>query len=558
VNNQLPITTGDGDDVKSRQGISQYINGARIGLVVLSLAFIVSLFISIRNTLRIERPAKPVIFIAHWQLEKGYREALQHVINEYNTLHPDTIIKQMGVTERVYAQWLNTQLISGTAPDLCEMGMASLITQDQYTVRYFLPLSSYITQPNHYNVGTDLENVPWKETLLDGMRGGFREGLQEYFGIPTTLTSMRIYYNKDLLKAATGSDVPPTSFGDWMRQCEKIRTYGKEKGQPILPIVAAYKMDTVQPRFDPAFTSEMADTLDLDLNGDTSVSEAYVGYLTGKVSMDASPIRAVHETIRTMGTQMQKGFSAMDRQEAQYRFSNQLAGFLWSGSWDAGGVADQARRSGFTLGVFELPLPAPGEPNGAFVRGRANEGVYGAGNYAVFKGSKNADRALDFLKFLTCRRINQQLNQESAWPPLTLGAVPSDLMKPFAANPQGFSSKVAPLVGSRVASDVNSTLTNFYQGDAPYSAVVEKYKVSMEDKYSGAVWGLWFEFDAIRRDARNKERLIAQQQLLNLISPGSVDIKRYQRALLQQVSQNNGLYLKYLFKTYTGQALPEF
>jgi len=436
--------------------------------------------------------------------------------------------------------------------------MASRVTQDQYTVRYFLPLSSYITQPNPYNAGTDLQDVAWKETLLDGMRGGFREGLQEYFGIPTTLTSMRVYYNKDLIKAATGSDAPPTSFGQWMTQCELVRAYGKKTGEPILPIVSAYPMNTIQPRYDPAFTSDLAGALDLDLNGDTSLPEAYIGYLQGQVTMDAAPIRAVHETLRTMGMQMQKGFSAMDRQEAQYRFGNQLAAFLWTGSWDAGGIAAQAQNSGFALGVFEIPLPALGEPNGELVRGRANEGVYGASNYAIFKGSKNPERAIDFLKFLTSQRINQKFNQESAWPPLTLGALPSELMKPFTANPRGFSGKVATMVGSRVASSVNPRLINFYQGDEPYSAVVDAYKTAMDDPNSGGVWGWWFEFDSVRRDARNKERLLAQQQLLELISPGSVNQARYQRALLQQVSRNNALNLQYLFKKYTGKELPEF
>lgn len=527
-------------------GIRNYI-----GVALLVLAFCVSLVVSVVNTLRVERPDKTVIRIAHWQLERGYREAMQQIIDEYEKLHPGVKIEQMGVAERVYNQWINTHLISGTAPDICEMGHSNMLTKDEYTVKYFLPLSNIITQPNPYNKGTDLEGVPWKETLLDGMRGGFREGLQEYYGVPTTLISMRLFYNKRLLKAATGSDEAPKSFGEWMKQCEQIRAYAKANDPRILPIVSCYKTDDMQGTYTVAFTSAaMEQALDLDLNGDITALETYIGYRSGKVSMDDPGVVATYETVRKIGEQMQQGFSSMDRQQAQYKFVNELAGFMFTGSWDTKGTYSQAATRGFDVGVCEVPLPAPGEQYGDLVRGRRNEaGASGSCAYGLYKRGKNIDQATDFLMFITSRMGNEKFNHAAQWPPLARGAEPLEVMIPFQPNPVGYNANIKLSFGSGVGQVLNGQTLNYLQGDIPYDEFKKSYNEVIADPRRGGDWAWWFEYDTLRRDLRNKERVLAQDATLELIYPGTRDQARYRRALLQQVIRNNAMDSLWLFRT---------
>ncbi len=552
-----------------REENSGWFNGTTIGIAMLVIAFVVSLIVSVRNTMRIERPSKPVIYIAHWQLEKGYREALQVIINDYNALHPETEIVQMGVTERVYSQWINTQLIAGTAPDLCEMGQSKVLTQDDYTVKYFVPLSNYITDRNPHNKGTELEALPWKETMLDGMRGGFREGLQEYYGVPTSLTSMRMFYNKRLVTAAVQkwnkdypadpiADGPPESFERWMKQCDAIKAYAKVTDDRILPVVSCYGIQAIQWKLETPFTSRLADTLDLDLDGSVTPVETYIGYVQKKVSLDSPAVKAMFEAVKRVGDNMQSGFSAMDRQQAQFYFVNELAGFLWTGSWDANGTAVQAAAKGFEVGVFDFPLPAPNEPGGEFISGRPNEGMNGASVFGLFKGSRHQPQALDFLKYLSSQKANEKFNQLSQWPPLTIGAQPSKLMEPFAADMRGFSTRLDFNIGSRVSSEVNGTITNFLQGDDTYDAYKQAFEQIIVNPSRGGDWGWWFEFDKARSDARNKERTIAQQQLTELIAPAQFDARRYRRAVFQQVYRNNALEHRYLFRKYRGFEMPEF
>jgi ABC-type glycerol-3-phosphate transport system substrate-binding protein len=58
------------------------------------------------------------IRIAHWQLEAGAREGLAEAAAEYEKLHPHVRIIQEAIPESTYGQWMSTQLMGGTAPDI--------------------------------------------------------------------------------------------------------------------------------------------------------------------------------------------------------------------------------------------------------------------------------------------------------------------------------------------------------------------------------------------------------------------------------------------------------
>jgi raffinose/stachyose/melibiose transport system substrate-binding protein len=463
-------------------------------------------------------------------------------------------VRQTGLAEKVYAQWLNTQLVAGTAPDLAEMGMANLATKDEYTVKYYVPLGGYIGQPNPYNKGTDLEDVPWKETLLDGMRGGFREGLQAYYGVPTTFYGMRLFYNKTLLKRATGSDEAPRTFGHWMQQCDAIRKLDPD----LLPIVSSYGMDSLRSKYDASFTSGLEAQVDLDLDGRVTLVETYIAYRQGIARLDTPQVKAMFDLLRTVGERMQQGFSAMDRQQSQFRFVNGQAGFMFTGSWDASGTFLQADAKGFEVGVCDLPPVAPDDPGGNFYRGRVNEAATaGGGVYGVYKGSKNVEVAVDFLRYITSRKANEKFNRMSQWPPLTIGAEPSEIMRPFAPNPVGYSSPLQFNFGQLATQGLNGALINYYQGDAPFTDAIRNYDAGITDERFGGDYAWSNEFMERRRDVRNKEGLLAQQSALELVRPGSTDPLRYRRALLQQVIRNNGMDSAYLYKKYRGKELQE-
>jgi ABC-type glycerol-3-phosphate transport system substrate-binding protein len=107
-----------------------------LGVLLLAAAFCISLYNVFTVHEELFEKDVNILRITHWQLELGYRDALQAVIAEYEKLQAAkgnrVKVLQMPVTEKVYGQVLNTSLISGDAPDICLLGMSTMTDNDQY------------------------------------------------------------------------------------------------------------------------------------------------------------------------------------------------------------------------------------------------------------------------------------------------------------------------------------------------------------------------------------------------------------------------------------------
>lgn len=538
------------------------VNLSLVGMLLLVCSVLASLAVVIKNVRAIEHPTKTTIRLCHWQLEAGYRDAIQAIIDEYQKLHPDIQIIQMPVTEKLYTQWINTQLISGTAPDLCEMGKSNLLEKDEYTVQFFISLGDEAAKPNPYNVGTPLEGVMWKETFRDGMRGGFRDALQDYYSAPTTSHSQRMFCNIDLIKKATGSAEIPKTMGQLIKVCQQVRKYSLEtpgvQGR-IIPIVSCYGSSSVTNPYLVPFTAKLEPELDIDLDGQLSTLESYRGLLTSTAGPDSKVFRDYWEAMKLLCDQMQQGFSQMDRQQAQFQFSNGNAAFMATGSWDAAGTYQGAEIQGFKIELADWPLPGPGEPYYQYIAGRANEAASrGSGLYGVYKYSPHPAETLDFLHFLTSVKGNELLNSKADWPPIVIGSNPSERMKPFMPNPVGYTSSLKMGVGSRVGSVLNSESVSYLQGEKTLDAFLSAFNSALLNNRTGGDWACWKDFDQRWRDCRNQERLLTRDQAIELMQPNEFSELRYKKALLQQLRRNNGADFQYMFELFRNKPMPLF
>ena len=105
-------------------------------------------------------------------------------------------------------------------------------------------------------------------------------------------------------------------------------------------------------------------------------------------------------TVANLTKYFSPGFMAMDRMEAQFRFTQGKALFCASGSWDAMSFNSQVD---FPMGICDFPYPDSSDPEfGQYVRGRVSEANAPAVfRLAVSKFSEHPDIALRFLQFLT-------------------------------------------------------------------------------------------------------------------------------------------------------------
>lgn len=482
-----------------------------------------------------------VVRISHWQLELGYRNALQTVIDNYNKLQDEKFAKgeikrkvqvvQLPVSEKTYGQLINTNLIAGTAPDLIEMGFSSMIS-GAYRAQYFLNLSSEIEKPNRYNakpfqspkLPADLVDklpvMPWRETFLDGMIGGFDKDLQSYYMVPTTFApGGRLAVNLDMLKEATGSDVMPTTLGQLLDACDKMRELGKKRGKDIWPIAGSSYSARFYGGYITPFLAKSQAGLDADHDGSVTLNEVLMAMRLGKWTLDDPAVGNLIDATRAVASQFPNGFLGMDREGAMLMFTQLQSGFLYCGAWDAGTVY-RLSQGKFRVGIMNDVVPGPGEKWGPLT-GVNEASMPAACAYGINKTSPNWEIALDFLHFWTSQAQNQAFNEEAQWVPCIVGSKVPGYLAAYAPRIAGHFSGSAWLISyaEQMSNTFDGQMQSVLTGRADKESVIAKMKEVQNDKNYGIDAVIEKKDEDLRTNERNAERGIDAQGLAQLLAP---------------------------------------
>lgn len=543
-----------------------------------------------------------IIRLAHWQLELGYRDAMDRLINKYNALPKVKAAKvrviQMPVTEKVYGQWLNVHLMSGTAPDISEKGMAKL-TGGSYVARYFEPLGDYTDVPNPYNAPQylpekmhpdlvkSLSTSPWRETFNDGMRGGWDDKLQNFYAVPTSFFgAIRLYYNKTLFRNAKDlireglkqnqlpdwfakrvddgfvplndafkkwaeNDLPPDTMGRLLLCCSAIRAYGQLIGQTkMVPIAgSSYSQKLFANAYKVPMTSPYAQKMELDHNSSISPLENFAAWEKKVWSFDDPRMKAYYECVLEACKQFPSGFLALGRDQAMNRFILGQAAMIATGAWDASSIMSGSSghskdEDNFDVGIMPFPLPAKDEKWGEFVTYPANEAQANAGApYSISQRTSHMKWCLDFLQYMSSYTVNQEFNREAGWIPVVMGTSPTKQMRPFSPNPYGLSSgtgmNMTPLT-TNIRTIYEGQLWLYMSGDITYDQFVKRMVQGLEDQQMG-IRRLWYsEWESQRNTHRNKERMLATQKIRELFLNDKSAKDKYIRGVYSSSSFNNG------------------
>jgi len=381
-----------------------------------------------------------VLRLGHWQLETSVREAIDKMAEEYRReVNPNVYIKQDAIPESVYGQWMTTQLMGGTAPDMLEMGKGvpyHLLVQ--YYNRYCLPLTSYVDKPNPHNRGTVLEGIPLRSTFKDGMRMSYIEELQEYMNVPLSQFSMRIFYNKDLLKKLTGRDSAPEGYREFIEVCEKIGNQCDSDGKPYVPIASSkFHFGMWEGlMFDP-LTYGVRRVADFNRDGYVGNDELYVAFKTKRISFAHPAVAAKFRMLREVTTYFQTGYTGLTRDEAVFLFAQSRAVFIATGTWDAGSLVQQAEGK-FQCGVMDFPRPMPDDPAYAdVIEGPVYEKPFVGFPFAITRTCDHPEVALDFLLFMASRDRNEELNAIIGWIPAIVETEMPKLLEAFSPRLRG-------------------------------------------------------------------------------------------------------------------------
>jgi ABC-type glycerol-3-phosphate transport system substrate-binding protein len=593
----------------------QRFNLNMVGLALLVVAYLASLFDVLHSDDAQPQPdneggQERVVRLLHWQLEPGFREALDAVIEDYNALphvrEKGYRVKQMAVTERVYSQFLNVHLISGTAPDLSALGQSKMANN---RAQFFEPFLEVLDRPNPYaadrylpddlnpELKKFLQTSPWKETCLNGLQASLDKDLGYYYSIPiASWGTVRMFLNKslladvkDVLRAAFSEpvmpdwldtvlddapdqtpgaflpDTPelrawvsthaaPRTFGQLILLCEAARVYATTNGNDkLVPISgSSYSRDLFADGYNATFFYDWEDRIDLDLNGSYSNIEWYAGYDQGRWSFDEPRMRAFYELQIKLATYFPAGFLGLDREQANRRFILGNALFLVTGAWDAAGIFKGASErvneiERFEVGIIDLPLPEANERWGSLDPEPATEvGSMNGVPLGLYKFSRNKEEAIDFLQYVTSLEPNRKLVQKAGWLPIVVGSEPNERMKPFLPVVKGVRDSLRHNIdGGNVGTIYGGQYLLLISGDIDYPTFVEQVTAAFTDPGNG-IDRQWYEsFRRARDNIRGIERSLSVQRFNQLRQDNlEMDLNRYRQVLDRSSSGISGLIIR--------------
>ena len=423
-------------------------------------------------------PGEIVIRLGHWQLEGSVREGVDEMARRYRELHPNVRIVQDAIPESTYGQWVSTQLMGGTAPDLLQVGgqLPGNIWLSYYN-RYFQPLSRYVYAPNPYNEGTELAGVPLRQTYKDGMKTAYVAEMQEYMSVPLTLFGTRIFYNKTLLKQLTGLDEAPLDYREFLAVCDKIaHSTNEATGKPYIAIAgSAYHFGQWDPMMFSPVTYGCMRKADFNRDGFVGNDEMYIAFKTGMLDFTYPPLDAWLTMIREVTDYFQTGYTGLGRDEAVFLFAQQRAVFMTTGTWDAGSLIQQAEGE-FEIGIMDFPLPAEDDPfYGGVVEGRVYESPGVGFQFGITRSSKHFDVALDFLMFLSSQSGNEQLNGIIGWIPSIKGTEIIPLLRAFEPHLEGVYGNINFALGGNTTVTWGQQLDLYKVNQATKQQFAEKF-----------------------------------------------------------------------------------
>jgi len=423
-------------------------------------------------------PGSVTLRIGHWQLEASVRDAIDAMAVKYRETHPNVYIVQDAIPESVYGQWVSTQLMGGTSPDIVQVG--SMLPANiwlSYYNRYFIPLSREVNRPNPHNKGTELENTPLRQTYKDGMRTSYVDEMQEYINVPLSQFGVRVFYNKTLLKKLTGLEKAPQEYRAFLDVCAKIAAQTNAQGKDYIAIAGSgYHFSMWDPMmFDPLTYAAVRKA---DFNRDAFVGndEEYVAIKTGRLSFHFPAYAAKFKMLREVTDFFQPGYTGLTRDEAVFLFAQQKAVFMTTGTWDARSLEKQAEGQ-FEVGVMDFPLPRKDDPYyGPIIEGPVYERPGGGFSFGITRTSKNQDIALDFLLFISSQKQNEELNRIIGWIPCILGTKMDPLLKAFEPHLSGVYSAMNVWLGGETATKWMQLYSSYQVNQITYEELVNQFE----------------------------------------------------------------------------------
>ncbi len=170
-------------------------------------------------------PPKPLVFW-HTQAQSNLK-LLQEIVNEYNATNPPIPVSLHYAGDyTALFQKVRATAATGAMPDLVvayESMIAEYISADSV-----VPLDEYINEPNAGLTKESLGDI--FPSILENNR--YPAYGNKFYTFPFTKSTLMLYYNADMLKAA-GFDGPPATWKEFADQCQAVKKKLNKKGYAL-------------------------------------------------------------------------------------------------------------------------------------------------------------------------------------------------------------------------------------------------------------------------------------------------------------------------------------
>jgi raffinose/stachyose/melibiose transport system permease protein len=293
-------------------------------------------------------------------------------------------------------------------------------------------LAPYLDGPNWEGDDT------WRDSFLPGTLDRYSIDGHVY-GVPLSYYAQGIWFNKKMFREHGWT--PPRTWDELFALCDTIKSAG------IAPMAYQGRYTTyAQPIIDSAYC------------GLTGFDRYRAMKALEPGSFDNDEMRQALAWTQRLATQyFQPGAMGMGHTDAQLQFFLGHCAMIPCGSWLKSEMTGKIP-DGFELGTFNFPSPGAGrakiDPSTLFAS---------SGYYVIFARSPHAREAVDFLRFLTSRKIAAEFCRERDLPVAVRGVNESNL--------SGDLADLAAMIARSTAS----------YGEAPGGARVEGFELMFQE-----------------------------------------------------------------------------
>jgi raffinose/stachyose/melibiose transport system permease protein len=296
------------------------------------------------------------------------KEFFLRCAREYEKLRPDVKV-DLYLDPRIDDK-VRVRVLEGSFPEVTNPG----------TINYWpLIRNGDVAQLDKYLDGPNWEgDARWRDTFLPGSLDNYSENGKHY-GLPFGYYAFVIWYNKKMFHEH-GWETPRT-WDELFALCEKVKAVG------IAPMA-------FQGRY-PYYAKQLYEAAYYHLAGPAQWQARQL-LAPGAISNEAG-IEAIRLTSRLAHNYFQQGALGMSHTEAQQAFFLGQTAMIPCGAW----LKSEMKATipdGFEMGCFNLPIAANSKADPSAVQ------VYSE-PFFIFSRAKNFETGIDFMRFMTSRKM---------------------------------------------------------------------------------------------------------------------------------------------------------